>query len=300
MSVLSRLLALASAVFALAALAGCGCSSQAGVDANSSDALARVRAAGVLRVGYANEAPFAYLDPDSGEVTGEAPEIAKHIAAKLGVAKVEGVLTEWGGLIPGLQAGRFDVIAAGMYITPERAQQVLFTRPTYGLGEGFLVKEGNPLGLHSYDDVAKHESARLGVVAGTVEHGYAKSLKVPEDRIVVFPDNGAAVAGLVADRIDAAAFTALTCTDLLSKKGDRPIARAEPFTDPVIDGTAVRGYGAFAIKPGDETLRDAFNAELKAFLGTPEHAALVKPFGFGPGERTDKTLEQVLAEQGAK
>lgn len=288
------MVSLVAAVIVALVLSSCGCSQK-----SSTDGLTRVQEAKVLRIGYANEAPFAYLDQTTGEVSGEAPAIAKHIAAQLGIEKVEGVLTEFGALIPGLQAGRFDVIAAGMYITPERSQQVLFTMPTYRLGEGFLVRTGNPFALHGYDDVAKHATARLGVVAGTVEQGYARKLGVPEDRIVVFPDNGAAVAGLVADRIDAAAFTRLTCNDLLSKSGDRPIELATPFTDPVIDGVAVYGYGAFAIRIGDETLRDAFNRELTAFLGSDAHAELVTPFGFGESERTGgMTLAEVLTEQG--
>jgi polar amino acid transport system substrate-binding protein len=39
------------------------------------------------------------------------------------------VLTEWGSLIPGLNAGRFDIITAGMYITPKRCKNVAFTDP---------------------------------------------------------------------------------------------------------------------------------------------------------------------------
>lgn len=290
------IMAVVAAVSVTAIFSGCGCTSSTAGE----DTLTRVKNEQVLRIGYANEAPFAFLDDATGEVTGEAPEIAKHIAKQMGVARVEGVLTEWGALIPGLKAGRYDVIAAGMYITPERAEQVLFTNPTYGLGEGFLVKAGNPLAVHSYADVAKHETARFGVVAGTVEHGYAKSCGIADDRVVVFPDNPAAVAGLVADRVDVVGLTALTCADLLGKKGDRPIERAEPFVDPEIDGKTVRGYGAFAVRNGDEALRDAFNVQLAAFLGTEAHLTLVKPFGFGPGELPQgKTVADIIGSEKA-
>ncbi len=63
----------------------------------------------------------------------------------------------------------------------------------------------------------------------------------------------------------------------------------------MIDGRPVRGHGAFALRTADVALREAFNRELRAFLGTPEHAALVQPFGFGP-EHLPKgiTVEQVL------
>lgn len=95
-----------------------------------------------IRIGYANETPFAFTETD-GNVTGESPEIAKIIFAKMGIKQVNGVLTEWGSLIPGLRAGRFDVIAAGMYITPARCKQVLFTDPQYQLPDALLVAKGN-------------------------------------------------------------------------------------------------------------------------------------------------------------
>lgn len=260
------------------------------------DALQRAIADGVLRIGYANEAPFAFLDPATGQVTGEAVEVARTIAGRLGIPRVDGVLTEFGALIPGLQAGRFDVIAAGMYITPPRAAQVAFTDPTYVVGEGFLVRTGNPHALHSYADVVAKPAVRLGVVAGTVEHGYARALGVPDDRIVVFPDNPSGVAGVAAGRADALALTSLTVRDLLARGADRELERADPFADPVVDGRTVRGHGAFAMRRGDEALRDAFDRELRGFLGTPAHAALVARFGFGPEHRTNgATVEQVLS-----
>src|SRR5690606_9449688 len=91
--------------------------------------LEAAKAAGTIRVGYANEAPYAYMDSGSNKVTGEAVEIARVVLKRMGVNEVEGVLTEFGSLIPGLQAKRFDIIAAGMYITPERCQQALFSNP---------------------------------------------------------------------------------------------------------------------------------------------------------------------------
>ncbi|MCH5710081.1 transporter substrate-binding domain-containing protein, partial [Salmonella enterica] len=90
-----------------------------------------------------------------------------------------GVLTEFGSLIPGLQAKRFDIIAAGMYVTPERCGQVAFSNPTYGVGQAFLVKQGNPKNLHSYEDVVKNPDAKLGVVVGAIEAEYASKVKVP-------------------------------------------------------------------------------------------------------------------------
>lgn len=73
--------------------------------------LDRVRDQGFIRVGFANEAPYGFAD-SSGKLTGEAAEVARKVFAKLGVPEIQGVLTEFGSLIPGLQAGRFDDVAA--------------------------------------------------------------------------------------------------------------------------------------------------------------------------------------------
>ena len=158
--------------------------------AHAETTLERIKQSGTVRIGYANEAPFAYTET-SGKVTGESPEIASKIFTQLGVKKIEPVLTEWGALIPGLRAGRFDVIAAGMYITPPRCQQVIFTDPHYQIPDTLLVKKGKPMNLRSYTDVAKNSEARLAIMSGTAELGYARAEGVPDDQIVQVPDTTA-------------------------------------------------------------------------------------------------------------
>jgi len=262
--------------------------SSSGATPPATDTLAEARAKGEIRVGYANEAPFAYMDSRNNQVTGESVEIARLVAQRLGIGKVDAVLTEFGSLIPGLKAGRFDIIAAGMYVTPDRCKQVAFSDPTYGVGAAFLVPTHNPRKLHSYEDLARDKDARLGIVVGAIEGDYAAAVGVPADRMVVFPDAVSALAGVQVDRADAFAATALTVNHLLGKlPPDGGLERAEPFSDPVIDGKAVRGYGAYAFRKQDQPLADAFNAELKRFIGTPEHRRLVAPFGF-----TDQELPQ--------
>ncbi len=254
--------------------------------------LERIRKEGVIRVGYANEAPYAYFDSKADRLTGEAPEITREIAKRMGLNKVEGVLTEFGSLIPGLKAKRFDIIAAGMYVLPKRCKEISFTLPTYKVGEAFLVKAGNPLALHSYENVAKHPSARLGVIAGAVELGYARDTGVPFARITILPDVPSAVAAINADRIDAYAGTNLTINDIMNKTSETALERATPFTDPVIEGKQVIGYGAFGIRRKDEKLLAEFNKHLRDFIGSDEHTKSVAPFGFTPSDLPgDVTVE---------
>ena len=282
--------ATATALAVAAFLGGCSGPSEPEAAPSGKTTLERVVAAGSARIGYANEAPYAYHDSAKDRVTGEAPEIARVILADIGIRGVEAVLTEFGSLIPGLNAKRFDIIAAGMYILPERCKQVTFSNPTYSIGEGFVVKAGNPRNLHSYEDVAKNPDATLGVVAGTVERTYARAVGIPDDRVIVFPSAPSALAGVQAERVDAFGGTSLTIQNLVDKSTSGDVERAHPFTDPVIDGKSVRGYGAFAFRKSDKDFIDAFNMRLGKFIGTERHLDLVRPFGFTrnelPGEVT--------------
>lgn len=250
-------------------------------------ALDKLNKTGEISIGYSNEEPFAYADA-SGKVTGESPEIARIIFKKLGAKKVDSVLTEWGALIPGLHAGRFDVIAAGMYITPERCKQVLFTDPQYQLGDTLLVKPGNPKKLHSYADVAKNHDLRLAVTAGTVELKYARDSGIADDQIIQVPNTTAQLQAVKAGRADAAIGTALTMKDLAKKGG----SSVEATTDFVDDPSHI-GYGALAFRPQDKELRDKVNAELKKWLGSEEHLRTVAPFGFDKSNITHKTAAEI-------
>lgn len=258
----------------------------AGAQASTLD---KVKDSSSVRIGYANETPFAYTALD-GSVTGESPEIVKKIFERIGVEKINPVLTEWGSLIPGLRASRFDLIAAGMYITPERCKQVLFTDPHYQLPDTLLVKTGNPKGLHSYEDIAK-SGAKVAIMSGTVNLGYARSAGITDDQILQVPDTTAQLQAVRAGRADAAVGTQLTMKGLADKGGDSVEAIAEFKDDP-----AHTGYGALAFRPEDKELRDAVNAQLKEWIGSEEHLATVGPFGFDQSNITDKTAAELCGQ----
>ena len=124
--------------------------------------------------------------------TGEAPELARAVFARLGIERIEWVEVQFGSLIPQLRTGRYDVIAAGMYVTPARAQQIAFSRPSFCTHAVLLVRRDDPLDLHGYADVARAPAARLAVLAGAVEGDAALAAGVPAARIAVYPDAAAA------------------------------------------------------------------------------------------------------------
>jgi len=258
--------------------------------ASAQTTLEKIREQGFIRVGFANEAPYSYANA-SGQLTGESPTVFKHVMQKLGVKEVDGVLTEWGALIPGLKAGRFDAIVASMYITPKRCEQIVFAEPTYGVGEALVVKAGNPDGVSNYAD-AVSKGKNIAFVAGTAEIEHGKLAGMKREQQMVVPDFAAAVAAVKAGRASAAAFTSLTAKDLAGK--DDGLERAQPFTF-THGGKIYTGEGSFGFRPEDTSLRDAVNAELAKFIGTPEHLAMTAEFGFDKSNLPEKTAAQHCA-----
>jgi polar amino acid transport system substrate-binding protein len=256
--------------------------------------LERAREEGFIRVGFANEAPYGFADA-AGVLTGESPEVARAVFARLGVEEMDGVLTEFGSLIPGLQARRFDLVAAGMFITPERCEQVLFSDPSYCAPQAFLVQGGNPLGLTDYASVADNPDVRLGVLTGAVEAEQARANGVADGQIETLGDPPSLLQALQSDRIDAVALTTISLNDLLETAGaDSGLEVTDSFIA-VIDGEEQLGCGGFAFHQDDEDFRNAFNEVLNEMKQNGELIPIVEGFGFAEAAEagTDVTAEEL-------
>ena len=153
------------------------------------------------------------------------------------------------------------------------------------------MPSGNPKGLTDYASIVANPEAKLAVMSGAVEADYAKSAGVPEGQLVVLPDQSSLLAAVQAGRADASALTALSIADMASK--GEGVESAKPFGE--VAGVSVKGHGGFGFRKEDADLQEAFNAELVAFLGTPEHIALVEQFGFGADYLPNKTMAQLCA-----
>ncbi len=256
--------------------------------------LERARREGVIRVGFANENPYAFAQPD-GTLSGEAVEVAREVFRRMGIEEMEGVLTEFGSLIPGLQAGRFDAITAGMYVNPTRCEQVLFADPEYTIGDALIVAAGNPHNLHSYEDIAANPDVTVGTGAGYLENDYMKAVGVSEDQIVNFPDDPSGFAGLQAGQIDAWTGTRPTLLRTLADAGTDEYELADPFTQPVIDGESVANFGAAAFRYDDMDLRQEFNKHLEDIKAEGMLIELIGQFeGFDEGALPGDTKAETI------
>jgi polar amino acid transport system substrate-binding protein len=238
--------------------------------------LAQIKAQGYVRAATANEVPYGYMDAE-GKAKGIAPEVAEAVLRKIGIDSVQWVVTPFGSLIPGLKANRFDIVAAEQDILPQRCQQVLFSEPNSSYGDIFVVSKGNPKNLHSYEDIAKNPSLKLAVVNGTSHLTFAEGVGIPEDQLVIIANNADAPAAITSGRADAYATVAATAESLI--KGTEQLSVADPFSDPIIKGKAIRSFGGFAFPQGSEDFVAAFNKALVEYKKTDEYKTILTGYG---------------------
>lgn len=253
-----------------------------GAAAQAAD-LAAIQKSGTLRVAVANEIPYGYMDLN-GEAKGAGPDVIKHIAKALGIKNIAWTTTNFGSLIPGLQADRYDVVAAEMAILPQRCEQIIYSEPNSSYGEGLLVAKGNPKDIHDFESFATSGN-KVAIMAGADQLEMLQALKVPADQIVTISNNADAISTVSTGRADAYAATSLTVSELAAKSQGKTEA-AHDFKDPVVDGKVVRSWGGFAFSKDSADLRDAVNKELAKFKKTQAWKDILHGYGFSEEDTT--------------
>ena len=254
------------------------------------DKLEQLKAQGFARVAIANEPPYTAVAAD-GKVSGAAPDVAREIFKRLGVPEIVASISEYGAMIPGLQAGRHDVVTAGLFMKPERCAAVAYSEPILCDAEALLVKKGNPKAFQSYADIAKDATATVGAPGGGTEEKLALDAGVPRDRVIVVPDGQSGLKMVQDGRIDAYSLPVLSINDLMKKANDPNLEVVAPVV-----GAPVYCDGA-AFKKGDEALRDAYDVELAKMKESGEFAKIIEPYGFSAAAAISTTREKQCAPQ---
>jgi polar amino acid transport system substrate-binding protein len=120
---------------------------------------------GTLQVGAdIAYAPMEFFEEGTENAMGLSIDLGTALAEELGV-DVEFVNTGWDGIVPALQAGRFDVIISSMTITEDRQEQIDFI-PYFTAGTGILVEAGNPQDIQNLADLC---GKSVAVQVGTIQ-----------------------------------------------------------------------------------------------------------------------------------
>lgn len=254
-------------------------------DTGSETTLDDLRKAGTVTVAYANEAPYSF-DAD-GQLTGGTIALHREVFRRLGVNELKGVKTDWGGLIPGLNAKRYDLVSAGMSITPERCGQAAFSVPEINYTTALMVQPGNPKHLTDMDSI-KRSGAKMAAMTGAIEADYASELDIPDPMLV--KDQQSGIDAVNSGRVDAFALTAVSLNYAKTHTPGLNVEVTQPFIA-VIDGKPQNPAGATVFRKEDTSLRDAYNAEVKKILADrTEYMKILGPFGFTEENIPDPSL----------
>ncbi len=210
-------------------------------------------AASKIRVGVeGNYPPFSKMGAD-GKLGGFDIDIALALCAQM---KVECTLVqqEWDGMMPALNAKKFDMIVASMTITEERKKAVDFSDPYYSVPSRFVAKAGafkdhSPASLKGKKIITLRNSPRAKFVADNYKD--SEVLLVNKETDVYME--------LLAGRGDIGFGSSVVSGEAFLKKPEgRGFAQVGPSVN--LDGGS--GVG-IAFRKADTALRERVNAALK-------------------------------------
>jgi polar amino acid transport system substrate-binding protein len=211
--------------------------------------------------------PFEYTAPN-GTIVGFDISTISALARSAGYTNIQVTNMEFDSLIPALQQGKVDVVAAGMTITPDREKLVNFTNPYWNADQSILVTSSSTFNPQSMTDLS---GKTVGVQTGTTGESLAEEYNTTVS-IRHYDTFLLAVLDLVNGRIDAVVV-------------DSPVATAFTALYPVkVSTTIVTGeVWGFAVKAGNSELLNSLNQAMATFKGSTQWNNLLKEY-FGTNE----------------
>ena len=214
--------------------------------------------------------PFTFKTAD-GKPTGFDVDIAEALCNEI-KRKCVYVEQVWDGMIPGLQAKKYDVIISSMSITEERLQAVDFTDKYYNTPSRIVVKTGTP-----FTDAASLKGKKIGVLKGSTQEKYAMGeLKTAGVSVIPYEAQDQVYLDIKSGRLDGTVADRVEVTGgFLSK----PEGAGYGFVGPVLAEAKYFGTGAgVALRKGETALKDELNAAIKAIRSNGVYETVSKKY----------------------
>lgn len=210
--------------------------------------------------------PFNYFTPN-GQLAGFDIEIGKALCAKL-KANCSFVAQDWDGIIPALQAGKYDVIIASMFITEQRKKMVNFTHPYQKSAMTFVTPKDSNLTDFSPEAMS---GKVIGAQGSTTQADFLTA-QYPDSDVRLYPTQDAVNLDLVSGRLDAQVGDMIPMLEWLGKSDDGRCCQlaGEPITDVRFVGEGV----GMALRKEDDTLREKLNQALSDIVADGTYKAI--------------------------
>ena len=221
-----------------------------------------------IRVGVEGSyPPFSQIGTD-GKLSGFDIDIANAICTEL-KAECVFVQQEFDGMLPALNAKKFDMIVASLTITEERRKAVEFSNPYYDVPSRWVAKAGafkdaSPAALKGKKIIVLRNSPRAKYVADTYK----------ESEVLLAPKETEVYLELTAGRGDIALGSSVVSSEALLKK---PEGKGFEQVGPVVRLAGGSGVG-IAVRKTDNDLREKINGALKAIRSNGVYNTLQKKY----------------------
>ncbi len=184
--------------------------------AQAQDALARTKASGVLKIGTETAfAPFDFID--GGTHVGLNMDLMNEVAKEMGV-KTEWTALPWEGVLPGLEAKKFDMVTGPVTVTKARMERYRFTPPIAEATVALLKRKGDKAVMKPEDIAGKPVGGGKASAQLAQLKTFAESLGKADVR--EYPGNNEAYADLAAGRIVAVGNSLPNITYVAQQRSD--------------------------------------------------------------------------------
>lgn len=257
------------------AVSGCGGTAEATGAARQLDTIDP----GVMHVAAESYMPYTAIS--GSKIVGLDGEILQYIADRLHL-KIEPQLTDFNGMLGGVQSHRDDITIGGVAWAKDRASQGLFTDPPYYSPPAMGVASGK-----HYSTIADLSGARLGTVTGYV---WVKSIQeIPGSKLGAYPSALGVFDDLASGRLDVGFLDPLLIVYYKKQRPDRPM-QTEYLTPPTAQQLKQHpDYEYFApyqtgfyIPKQEPKLERAISKEIRAMYANGEMAKLISKWGGDP------------------
>ena len=224
-------------------------------------------------LGFATAVPWGYPG-ENGEPLGFVNKIALTVLEEMGINEVDTSVNEWAGLIPGLNAGRYDIITGGMYILKSRCENIDFSDPIGYFGDAMMVPAGNPKGIHNYEDVVRTGATLVtGIGFNTVEA--AKKYGVPDSQMLLVDGEVGILAAMQAGRADVAVHTVFSVQEHV-EISDGKFEQTDATKMP----KEVMNVVGIGFRKSDSDFKEEFNKALAKTIGGEKWMASTAEYGY--------------------
>ncbi|MGW1022342.1 substrate-binding periplasmic protein [Streptomyces sp. NPDC002577] len=296
---MTRVRSLIAALSAMLLLpAAAACSSGGGGDpknVSAKTAALGTLTPGVLKVAVQPYAPYTSVQGD--KIVGLDGEILKYAADKLGL-RIEPQVTDFAGMLAGVQSRRVDITIGGVAWSADRQKQGLFTDPPYYSPPAMAVRSGK-----TYKTVDDLKGLQLGTVEGYV---WVKSIQaVPGAELHAYPDANGVFDDLGAGRIDVGFLDPLIIIAAQKERPDLKIKTEYLTTPTAAEVKAKPAYQyfqpyqtGFYLPKKATRLEKAISAQIDAMYANGEMAKLVKKYGGDPEQFLKPAADVATARRG--